>query len=64
MDFLHKFEAPAFPSVHGGTVYNSEAAATSCVEDGAGDEPFRCLRVNVAKDAWSCLCEEGESRTS
>jgi len=64
MDFLHKFEAPTFPPVHGRAAYNFEAAATSLIEDGAGDEPFRCLRVNVDKEAWSCLCEEGKCRTS
>jgi hypothetical protein len=63
-DFLHRFEAPTFPPVHGRTAYNFEAVVTSLFEDGAGDEPFKCLRVSADRDVWSCLCEDGKSETS
>jgi len=43
-DFLHRFEASAFPPVHGRTGYGFEAAATSFIEDGASDQSFGCLR--------------------
>ena len=63
-DFLQRFEAPTFPPVHGRTAYNLEAAVTSFPEDGAGDEPFKYLRASAERDVWSCLCDEGKSRTN
>ena len=50
--------------MYGRTAYNFEAAVTSLFEDGAGDEPFRCLRASAEREVWSCLCDEGKSETS
>jgi len=47
--FLHKSEAPTFPPVHGGTAYSFEEAATSFIEDGVGDRPFRCMSVSTRR---------------
>jgi len=53
-DFLHKFEAPAFPprAVHGRTGDSFEAAATNFIEDGASGESFGCLRVRAERGVY------------
>jgi len=69
MDFLHKFEAPTFPPVHGRTGYSFEAAATSFIEDGATrDKPFGCLGVSAEEgvyvsERWVGPVEKGSLNT-
>ena len=59
-DFLHKFEAPAFPPVHGRTGCGFEAAATSFIEDGASDEPLvRAERGVYMSGGWVGPVERG-----